>query len=169
MNHTTVYPSPLRGAIVAMNSDHVIGLDNDLPWHYRADLKRFKQRTLGKIIIMGRRTWESIGSKALPGRRNIVLSRNPVEGAECYTNITTAIERCEDQDLWVIGGSQIYSAAFDLLNLLDVTLVPDTVDSPRAVRFPPIDQTIWNPVKREPMQQDPNLINVIYTRRNPNY
>ena len=148
-----------------MNANNVIGLDNALPWHYSADLKRFKQRTLGKIIIMGRRTWESIGSKALPGRRNIVISRSPVAATECYTGVAEAIERCGEKDLWIIGGSQIYLAAFEFLNLLDVTLVPDRVNSGHAVRFPVIDPEIWKSDSSEPLEAEPTLINTIYLRR----
>jgi dihydrofolate reductase len=158
-------PSPLRGAIVAMNANNIIGLDNSLPWHYSADLQRFKQRTLGKIIIMGRHTWESIGSKALPGRRNIVISRSPVAGIECYTNVAGAIEQCGEKDLWIIGGSQIYQTAFEFLNLLDVTLVPDRVDSTRAVRFPAIDPELWKAVETQPLETEPALVNTIYFRR----
>ncbi|MGI9317478.1 MAG: dihydrofolate reductase, partial [bacterium] len=127
------YPSPLRGAFVAMNKDRVIGIDGSLPWHYSADLKRFKQRTMGSIIVMGRFTWESIGSKPLPGRRNIIVSRSGVDGVECHNTIDSVMTACEGQDIWFIGGGQIYRAALHLLNLLDVTLVPDKVESPNTV------------------------------------
>ena len=99
--------APVRGAIVAMNRDNIIGLDGKIPWHHSGDLKRFKRRTMGAAIIMGRLTWESIGSKPLPGRRNVVISRNPVENAECYTDICTATRACEGGDTWIIGGGQI--------------------------------------------------------------
>ena len=83
-------PTPLRGAIVAMTRDNVIGLDGGLPWHYSENLKRFKRRTMGYAVVLGRVTWESIGRKALPGRRNIVISRSAVPGVECYHGIEIA-------------------------------------------------------------------------------
>ncbi len=157
---------PLRGAIVAMNQDRVIGLDGNLPWHYPADLKRFKQRTLGHTILMGRKTWESIGSKPLPNRRNIVISRGGVsEDVECFDSIDNAFAACGDSDLWVIGGGQIYIAAMDRLNLLDITLVPDHVNTEGAVRFPTVDPAVWQLMYQEPLDNDPRLINTVYMRQ----
>ncbi len=159
------YPSPLRGAFVAMNEERVIGVDGTLPWHYSADLKRFKERTMGSIIVMGRHTWESIGSRPLPGRRNIVVSRRGVANVECYPAIDDVMDACGGSDIWFIGGGQIYRAAFHLLNLLDITLVPDKVDSPAAVTFPEIEETDWEILQRGPIKADTRLINTIYVRR----
>ncbi len=146
-----------------MTHDRVIGLDGDLPWHYSADLKRFKQRTMGHAIIMGRKTWQSIGSRPLPGRRNIVVSRRGIpEEVECYRSIDTAMAACGDDDLWVIGGGQIYGAAMDRLNILDVTLVPDSVDAEGVVRFPVIDPSAWRKLGEETLEDDPRLINILY-------
>ena len=155
---------PLRGAIVAMTKDNVIGLDGRIPWHYSDDLKRFKQRTMNSIIVMGRLTWESIGSKPLPGRRNIVISRNPVANAECYTRVEDALSACGTSDTWVIGGGQIYQATRGWINLLDVTYVPDTIDHPDAIRFPEIDLEIWKKTQTTPLKNT-ELENVIYHRR----
>lgn len=159
------FPSPLRGAVVAMNKERIIGVDGGLPWHYSADLKRFKKRTMGNIIVMGRRTWESIGSKSLPGRRNIVISRSNVSGVECYQDIDQVMSACGDADIWFIGGGQVYRAVYPLLNLLDVTLVPDKVDSPDVVTFPDINEEHWKVCRRAPIEADPRLINTIYVRR----
>ena len=123
--------TPLRGAIVVMTEDespsgrHIIGVDGGLPWHYSADLKRFKKRTMGSVIIMGRVTWCSIGRKALPGRRNIVISRSKVADAEHYAGVEQALAAYPERRIWIIGGGQIYRAAMPYLNLLDVTFVPD--------------------------------------------
>ena len=68
----------MRAAIVAISPERVIGIDGELPWHYSADLRRFKRLTMGTTVIMGRRTWESIGSRPLPGRHNIVITKNPL-------------------------------------------------------------------------------------------
>ena len=156
--------APVRGAIVAMNRDNIIGLDGKIPWHHSSDLKRFKRRTMGAAIIMGRLTWESIGSKPLPGRRNVVISRNPVENAECYTDICTATRACEGGDTWIIGGGQIYAAAMDWLTLLDVTYVADIIDDPGVVRFPVIDPNLWQESGTQSLD-DSSLLNVIYHRR----
>ncbi len=152
-----------------MNSDRVIGVDGDLPWHYSADLKRFKQRTLGTTIIMGRLTWESIGSKPLPGRQNIVISRSrpdtETENPLWCTSIDAAIDCCATEDCWIIGGGQIYQQAMPILNLLDITFVPDQVDHPSAVRFPDIADGEWRLVEELPLEDAPELINRIYFRQ----
>ena len=155
--------APLRGAFVAMTRDRVIGVDGGLPWHYSEDLKRFKARTMGCVMVMGRKTWESIGSKPLPGRRNIVVSRRPVDGAECYISPRAALDACAGEDTWVIGGGQIYRETLDWVEVLDVTWVPDIIDDPDAVRFPEIDPDTWEETHREPVG-DNGLINVIYRR-----
>ena len=121
-------PRPLRGAIVAMTRDRVIGANGRLPWHYREDMLRFKRRTMGSAVLMGRVTWDSLNRKPLPGRRNIVLSRAGLDGVENYNSIEAAIAACDGADFWVIGGEQIYRAALPHLNLLDVTTVPDVVE-----------------------------------------
>lgn len=157
-------PNPLRGAIVAMNKDRVIGLDGALPWHYSADLKRFKRLTTGKTIVMGRLTWESIGSKPLPNRRNIVVSRKGVDGVECVENLRAVFDITERDDIWVIGGGQLYRAAFEYLNLLDITWVPDIVDDPSAVTFPEINPDHWVLAQESPLEEDYRLINAIYLR-----
>jgi len=165
------HPSPLRGAIVAMNSDRVIGIDGDLPWHYTADLKRFKKRTLNKSIIMGRLTWESIGAKPLPGRRNMIVSRSsssnmstPDASAEWFSSLDAALSSVEDQDAWIIGGGMLYAAAMDWLNLVDLTLVPDQIDRQDVVRFPDLDPNLWELTEEMPLEDAPQLINQIYHR-----
>jgi dihydrofolate reductase len=156
--------APVRGAIVAMTRDNIIGLDGNIPWHYSGDLKRFKQRTMDSNIVMGRLTWESIGSKPLPGRRNVVISRNPVENTESYTDLQAALRNCEESDTWIIGGGQVYLAALDWTTLLDVTYVPDSIDHPDAVRFPAIDPETWKQSETCELE-DSSLLNVIYLRR----
>lgn len=141
--------TPLRGAIVAMTPDdslgwkHVIGVDGGLPWHHSGDLKRFKKRTMGCIVIMGRVTWDSIGRKKLPGRRNIVISRSKVPCVEHYDNVEQAIEAYPKRKIWVIGGAQIYRAAMSYLDLLDVTYVPECITQGNVVKFPEIDKSCW--------------------------
>jgi len=164
-------PSPLRGAIVAMNSDRVIGIDGDLPWHYSADLKRFKVRTLNTSIIMGRLTWESIGSKPLPGRRNIVVSRSvdsneslSDQSVDWFSSLDAALSSLENQDAWIIGGGMLYAAAMDWLNLIDLTLVPDQIERQDVVRFPELNPDHWQLAEETPLEDAPQLINKIYHR-----
>ena len=157
-------PTPLRGAIVAMTRDRVIGVDGGMPWHYSEDLKRFKRRTLGCAVIMGRVTWDAIGRKELPGRRNIVISRSVVSGVEHYGGIEQAMEACREQDLWVIGGEQIYRVAMGYLNLLDITWVPDVIERDDAARFPPIDLSRWRVAEQSTLLGNADLTNIIYHR-----
>ncbi len=151
-----------------MTEDRVIGLDGGIPWHYPQDLKRFKRITMNAAIIMGRLTWESINCRALPGRRNIVISRSPVKSIEHYDQIQQALAACKNQDIhqdiWVIGGGQIYQAAFEWLTRLDITYVPDRIDRPDTVRFPFIDPHIWQ-VTETTRTDESGLTHVIYRKR----
>lgn len=112
--------------ILAIASDGAIGDRGDLLWHLRDDLRRFKALTMGHPVIMGRRTWESLPSGPLPGRRNIVVSRNSsleVPGAERASSLTQALEMCEGEDPFVIGGAMIYADALPLADKLELTRV----------------------------------------------
>lgn len=136
---------------VAIAENGVIGRDNGLPWKLSSDLKRFKADTMGKPIIMGRKTFESIG-KPLPGRLNIVVSRDPayrIEGAETTQSVEDAITlatakaRCmQDADeICVIGGGEIYRQALPLADRLHVTHVLASLDG--DTRFPEIAPDKW--------------------------
>lgn len=117
--------------IWAMSRNRVIGRNNALPWRLPADLKYFKAQTTGKTILMGRSTWESIGSKPLPGRRNIVLTHNreyKAEGAEVIHSLAEALEIASHEELWVIGGAAIYSQLLEYSDRLLVTLIDEDVD-----------------------------------------
>ncbi|MEE9446775.1 MAG: dihydrofolate reductase [Arenicellales bacterium] len=153
------------GAIAAMNKDRIIGLNNAIPWHYSEDFKRFKRVTLNSTIIMGRKTWESLGKKALPKRRNIVISRSKVADIESYTSINEALNQIEaDEPIWFIGGGQIYQAALGYCNLLDITTVSDDVETTDAIFFPEIDADIWQAQPSEPLTADPRLSVQRFTR-----
>lgn len=112
--------------IVAMTKDRVIGKDNQLPWHLSEDLKRFKKITMGHPIIMGRKTYDSIG-RSLPGRENIVITRNPSYQAEGVTVVHSLDEaiarRSAEEELFVIGGAKIYQVAFPLVNRMYITFI----------------------------------------------
>ena len=146
-----------------MTRENVIGLHGEIPWHYSEDLKRFKRRTLHTTIIMGRLTWESIGCRELPDRRNIVISRSKVNGVEHCEDVHEAIQKYETEDIWIIGGGQIYQAVFAWLTLLDITYVPDVIQSTQAIKFPVIDPEQWQAIQSTPLDNSA-LVNVIYGR-----
>ena len=115
---------PAISMIVARAQGNVIGRDNQMPWKISADLQFFKRVTMGYPVIMGRKTWESIG-RPLPGRRNIVVSRNPdlqLTGAELASSLGDALQRLSDLErVFVIGGEQLFTQAFDLADRLYIT------------------------------------------------
>jgi dihydrofolate reductase len=136
--------------IVAMARDRVIGKDGQLPWHLSADLKRFKALTMGHPIVMGRKTYDSIG-RALPGRRNIVVSRNEkliVTGAERASSLQDALDLAAHAErTFVIGGEQIYRLALPLADRIELTEIDISVAG--DAWFPEIDRDHWNEKQRE--------------------
>lgn len=115
--------------IVAHAENLIIGNEGKLPWHYSEDLKRFKRLTLGHTVIMGRKTYASIG-RPLPGRRNIVLSRTcQFEGIEVYPSLSLALGKVKDEDLvFVIGGERLYKETIEMADRLFVTVVHRQVE-----------------------------------------
>ena len=136
--------------IVAKSENNVIGSNGQLPWHLSEDLKKFKSITMGKPMIMGRNTFESIG-KALPGRKNIILTRNLNYSAEnvCIVNtIEKAIEACgEHKEIMIIGGGKIYKAFLGITNRLYLTNVDIEIEG--DVFFPETNLSDWNLISRE--------------------
>jgi dihydrofolate reductase len=122
---------PRLALIVARARNGVIGRDNALPWRLRDDLKQFKQRTLGHPVIMGRKTWESLG-RPLPGRANIVVSRQAdfsAEGAQVVSSLEAALAVCGDvATAFVIGGAQLYALALPLADQIYITEVDAEVE-----------------------------------------
>ena len=136
--------------IVAMSKNRVIGVKNSLPWHISEDLKRFKRLTTGYPIIMGRKTFESIG-KPLPERRNIVISRNQnlkVQDIEVVKSIEDALKICSSENLiYIIGGEQIYNLAMPYANNIHLTEVNKEVEGDAF--FPEFDKNEWKEIARE--------------------
>ena len=136
--------------IVAMSKNRVIGVKNSLPWHISEDLKRFKRLTTGYPIIMGRKTFESIG-KPLPERRNIVISRNQnlkVQDVEVVKSIEDALKICSSENLiYIIGGEQIYNLAMPYANNIHLTEVNKEVEGDAF--FPEFDKKEWKEIARE--------------------
>jgi dihydrofolate reductase len=115
----------MLSAVVAMSENRVIGKDNKLPWHMPADLAHFKKITLGKPIIMGRKTYESIG-RPLPGRRNLILTRDKswvMAGCEVFHSVDAVLAALEGHDASVIGGAEIFSAFMPSIEKLYLTVI----------------------------------------------
>ncbi|MGR9014523.1 MAG: dihydrofolate reductase [Gammaproteobacteria bacterium] len=144
--------------IVAMASNRAIGLDNQMPWHLSADLKKFKKITMGTPILMGRKTYESIG-RPLPGRTNIIISRNPSynqPGCLVFDDIDRALASCgEAKEAFVIGGADFYQAMLPVADTLYLTLIHQ--EFPGDTFFPDIDDEQWIEVEREDILDDPDV------------
>ncbi|NJB78082.1 dihydrofolate reductase [Xanthomonas arboricola] len=144
--------------IVAFDRNNAIGRDNELPWKLPDDLKRFKALTVGKPILMGRKTAQSLG-RALPGRVNLVLTRSgqvPFADMQAVASLDEAIAQAEAagaQELCIIGGGEVYRLSMERADLLAVTEVDTTVERADTY-FPPIDPAVWEPVQREPHAPD---------------
>jgi len=145
--------------IVAVADNGVIGRDNDLPWRLSADLRRFKALTMGHHLLLGRKTFDSIG-RPLPGREMIVVSRSHPElpdGVHLSDSIEAAIERARaygDDELFVAGGASIYAAVLPLCDRIYLTRVHAEVDG--DVRLPDLDLAAWDEVRREQVPADEN-------------
>jgi dihydrofolate reductase len=131
--------------ILAAAENGVIGKDGAIPWHISDDLKRFKALTLGKTVVMGRKTWDSLPRKPLPGRRNIVVTRQKTwqaDGAE-----TMALEQAlEADEVFVIGGAEIYRAALPRTDRIELTEVHRAFDGDAEFEF---DRKGWKEIARE--------------------
>jgi dihydrofolate reductase len=145
--------------IVAMSHNSVIGLDGQMPWHLSADLKRFKSITLGNPIIMGRKTYESIG-KPLPGRSNIIISRNTeYQQAGClvFNTINAALESSYQHadEVFIIGGAALYEATLPYAHKLYITEIHKQFTGDTF--FPLWDSNEWTEIQREDIDADPQV------------
>jgi len=135
--------------IVAKSNNGIIGKDGDLPWRLPEDLKRFKRLTTGNIVVMGRKTYDSIG-RPLPNRKNIVISRNTllkIDGVEVEYDLIDVLKRNQEENVYVIGGGQIYFDALPFTERLEVTEVD--VELVGDTSFPEIDSSQWKEIFRE--------------------
>ncbi len=131
--------------IAAIAPDGTIGHQGRLPWHLREDLQRFKAVTMGHTLIMGRKTYDSIG-KPLPGRRNIVLTRGPtIPGIECFPSLEDAMKNCTGT-VFVIGGAEVYRQALPLADSLFLTHVRRDITG--DTKFPAYDRSQWREISR---------------------
>lgn len=139
--------------VVAMARNRVIGRDNQLPWHIPNDLRHFRRVTLGKPVIMGRKTFDSIG-KPLPERHNIVVTRNPVwqaEGVSIAGSLAEALEVAKSgvdvREIMVIGGAGVFAEALPLATRIELTMVE--LEPGGDVLMPPLDPVVWRGIARE--------------------
>jgi dihydrofolate reductase len=145
---------PCVSLIVAMARNRVIGINNTLPWHLPADLKHFRALTMGHHIVMGRKTWESIG-KPLPGRTSVVVTRNPdyaAPGVIVVNSLQAAIAACNNEpEIFVIGGAALYRQAIAFADRIYLTEI--AADIPGDAFFPEFSPVEWLEVSRETHSQ----------------
>jgi len=158
---------------VAIAENGVIGRDGGLPWRLSTDMKRFKATTMGKPVVMGRKTWESFPKRPLPGRHNIIVTRDPAyaaEGASTAVSLDAALALARAdgaEEACVIGGGEIYAAALPLADTLDVTHILAEIEGDTC--FPAIDPAIWRAASSEDFpagEKDSHATrHVVYERR----
>ncbi|MGW8248613.1 MAG: dihydrofolate reductase [Acidiferrobacterales bacterium] len=140
--------------IAAMDDNRLIGSNNDLPWHLPADLQRVKQLTTGHSIILGRKNYESIG-RPLPGRRNIVITRNPdfeAPGCVVVNSIKAALEAAAGDDVFIFGGARIYEQMFDLAERMYLTKIHAAFEG--DTWFPEYNSADWREIERQDFNAD---------------
>lgn len=140
--------------IAAIAKNNCIGINNQLPWNIPEDMKHFKEITKGKTVMMGRKTFESILGylgKPLPGRKNIIISRNNAykvpEGVEIFSNWEEAVKKHTDEEVFVIGGASLYAQTINSADTLYITHVNKEVNGDTF--FPVIDESIWKKIDEE--------------------
>ncbi|HEU4603823.1 MAG TPA: dihydrofolate reductase [Steroidobacteraceae bacterium] len=141
--------TPKLSIVVAASDNNVIGVRNELPWHLPDDLRRFKALTMGKPVVMGRKTFESIG-KPLPGRTNVVVTRQrdwSAPGCVIANSIADAIEHADAAEIMIIGGAQIFAEVLPQVNTIHLTRVDVRLDGDAF--FPELAPSDWRETNRE--------------------
>jgi dihydrofolate reductase len=150
--------------IVAVSEDWGIGKDNELLWHISEDLKRFKKLTSGNAVIMGKKTWESLPRRPLPGRKNIVVTDDPnesIENSVTAYSIDDALDKCGPaEEIFIIGGGSIYRQFMPIADRLFITHVHKK--APADIFFPEIDRSVWEIIEKEEFKTDESN-NIPYT------
>jgi dihydrofolate reductase len=140
--------------VVAISENHVIGKDNKLLWYLPNDLKHFREITTGHTVIMGRKTYDSVG-KPLPKRRNIIITRQPItiDGCEVVNSIEAALALCKDEnEVFIVGGAEIYRQSLNLTDRIYLTIVHQDFEGDSF--FPEINKAEWKEVSREDFEPD---------------
>jgi len=144
---------PHISILVAMAKNRTIGIDNSLPWRIPEDMKHFKALTMGHHLIMGRKTYDSIG-KPLPGRTTVVVTRDrnlKIDGCIVVHSLAEAIAACADDEIFVVGGAEIYAQALPLADTLYITEIQQDVDG--DAHFPEFDKSVWQELTRDKHSQ----------------
>lgn len=169
--------------IAAVSKNGIIGIDGQLPWAgvYPEDMKFFRTMTKNSILIMGRKTFESIGNKPLPARRNIVISRSAntmaainVDGIEAYESVKEAIDMCDadTRDIWIVGGERIYEAGMEFAEEIYLTMIPQWIDiknTQSIVRFPWINPLEFQIKDVLELESSPKIKVIFYKKTISNY
>jgi len=159
---------PYLKLVVAYSANRVIGRDNDLPWRLPADLAHFKRTTMGQPILMGRKTWESLG-RALPGRANYVISRDPdyvAEGARVFSSLSSALAACQSElTACIIGGAQIFKDALPLADEIVATEIHADIDGDVFFPMPPEQEWVEHERLPQPEENGYRYDFVVYRRR----
>jgi len=141
--------------IAALSLNHVIGKNNQLPWHMPNDLAHFKELTLGRPVIMGRKTFESMG-KLLPKRRNIIITRDKnftIKGAEVVHSLEEAFQKTQNEvEVQIIGGAEIYTQALPFATHMDLTIIDTKIEG--DTYFPQWNKEEWQEIAREDFVKD---------------
>jgi dihydrofolate reductase len=159
--------------IAAISEDNGIGYQNSLLWHLPEDLKRFKKLTLGHTVIMGKKTWESLPKKPLPGRINIVITDDPqevIENSITAYSIEDALNKCGKEDeVFIIGGGSVYRQFMAIADRLYITHIHKKAQA--DIYFPLISPDTWETVEKEEHMADNNddipYTYIVYKRKNP--
>jgi len=150
------------GMVAAVSQNGVIGVENKIPWDYREDMKHFRTTTANSVVVMGRKTFESI-KRPLPKRRNIVISKIAraletlqTEGIETTGSLKEAIEMCsqETRNIWLIGGAYVYEAGMECADKILLTLTPDIIKNNNVVKFPWINPNLFTLESINPLVPD---------------
>lgn len=154
--------------IAALGKNRAIGLGGRMPWHLPAELQHFKRTTMGKALVMGRKTWQAIG-RPLPGRQNIVVSRNPgfaADGVDVVDSLTRALQIANSREVMVIGGGQLYELAMPLADRMVLTLID--IEPEADTWFPAWDDACWERVAEQRYdadEQNPLAYRIIELKR----
>lgn len=151
---TCKHSTMIVSQIAAMSENHVIGKDNKLLWHLPNDLKHFKNTTSGHTVIMGRKTFDSVG-KPLPKRRNIVVTRQAItiEGCEVVNSVEAALALCKGEDeVFIVGGAEIYKLSLHLTDRIYLTIIHEQFEGDSF--FPEISKTLWKEVAHQDHEPD---------------
>jgi dihydrofolate reductase len=140
--------------IAALGRNRAIGLDGRMPWHLPAELQHFKRTTMGKSLVMGRKTWQAIG-RPLPGRQNIVISRNPAfkaTGIDVADSLASAVEIARSEEVMIIGGGQLYQQALPIAHRMVLTLID--IEPEADTWFPEWNGNQWEQVREQRYDAD---------------